>query len=532
MAEPSGKEGVFWVQGGMKAAAPASSPAARPAPFEWPRAIFPFLVVVVMGGFALGASVRGSSGLLDAFRPPLEIRSDPPGATVFIDGRLAGATPLRITSMKPGEYAVRLERDGCQPVIRKVRMEGRLVEIDETLPEVATGRLQVVIEPEGAEVLLDGELVGHTPLHHEKIPVGQHELVVRKTNFENFVQTVNVQAGELVEYKGFELRDKILVMLRRNIESEPQRVGHYVDLGHYLFVNDELEESAKAYAKALSVAASPLKLPEEMPQPEKDLEYRLRSEDTQRMNDEMRKKENWPGKDVALFKAKIEEAQDQVAREHIDSWGWVKQAGDVFMRRQKYERAEDLYVRHLAALPKEGDTSGPLLGLIVLRLRMHNLSSAKESFAALLASCAKRPDILRSAGREVFGQQGNFRDLERAEVLGMAEKLTRTAYEGCPKGDLKALCASELGQTLRTMDRFEAALPYFKEAIEVNDEPTRQQRQLDLAGCLLRAQNLPEARALYEALQKSAAENIRRAAEQGLKSVEAREAKLQKTPKK
>lgn len=529
MSDSTGEAGVFYVSSGVKAATPAP---ARSSSFEWPRAIFPVLVMLVMAGFVLGGAVRGQSGLMDAFRPPLEIRSEPAGATVFIDGRLAGATPLRLLALEPGEYCVRLERAGCQPVIKKVRMEGRLVELHENMPEIATGRLQVVIEPEGAEVLLDGELVGHTPLHHEKIPVGQHELVVRKTNFENFVQTINVQSGELVEYKGFELRDKILVMLRRNIESEPQRVSHYVDLGHYLFVNDELEESAKAYANALSVAATPLKLPDDMPQPEKDLEYRLRSEDTQRMNDEMRKKENWPGKDVALFKAKIEEAQDQVAREHIDSWGWVKQAGEAFVRRQKFERAEDLYVRHLAALPKDGDASGPLGGLIVIRLRMHNLSSARESFHALLVACAKRSDVLRAAGREVYNQQSSFRDLERMEVLGMAEKLTRTAYEASPKGDLKGLCASELGQTLRQMDRFEESLPFLKEAAEsTKDEPTKHQRQLDLAGALLRAQNLPEARTLYEELQKSGTEQVRRTAEQGLKSVEAREAKLQKTKK-
>jgi len=42
----------------------------------------------------------------------LGVDSRPSGAKVFVDGKLAGTTPLSLTTLAPGEYAVRLERDG------------------------------------------------------------------------------------------------------------------------------------------------------------------------------------------------------------------------------------------------------------------------------------------------------------------------------------------------------------------------------------------------------------------------------------
>ncbi|MBI3832307.1 MAG: PEGA domain-containing protein [Planctomycetes bacterium] len=528
---------TFWLSSGQKSVQASAKPPSASSlgtAAAWPRIFFPVLLLLVMGGFLVGASARGRIDLFTAFRPDLKVTTEPvKGASVFVNGHLAGATPVKITGLPAGEYVVRIERDGYQTAVRRVNLEGRGAEVNETLAELPSGKLRVQIEPTGAEVLLDGELVGHTPLSLDKVTSGQHELVVRKTNFDAFVQTITVSPGEPVEYKDFELRDKILVMLRRNIEAEPQRVSHYVDLGHYLFVTDDLEESAKTYAKALSVAAEPLKLADDVPAPERDLEFRLRSEDTQRMNDEIRKKENWPGKDVALFKAKIEEAQDQVAREHIDNWGWVKQAGDGFLRRQKYERAEDLYVRHLDAVAKGGDRATPLQELLSIRLRMHNLSGARDTFAKYLEASVKRPDLMRQCAHDVFVQHGAFRDAERTEVLSMAEKLSRTAYNDCPKGDLKSLCAFELAQTLKTLDRFDAAAPLFKEAADTAaDEPTKEQRLLDQAACLLRIPDLAQARAVYEALAKSPRENIRNAAAQGIKTIEAREAKAAKTPTK
>src|SRR4029077_2703342 len=42
----------------------------------------------------------------------LVVDSRPPGAKVFIDGRLAGTTPISLRSLNAGEHAIRLEAEG------------------------------------------------------------------------------------------------------------------------------------------------------------------------------------------------------------------------------------------------------------------------------------------------------------------------------------------------------------------------------------------------------------------------------------
>ena len=48
--------------------------------------------------------------------------SRPQGATVFIDGKLAGATPLSVPAVPAGDHAVRLEREGYRRWTSSVRI--------------------------------------------------------------------------------------------------------------------------------------------------------------------------------------------------------------------------------------------------------------------------------------------------------------------------------------------------------------------------------------------------------------------------
>jgi hypothetical protein len=46
--------------------------------------------------------------------------SEPPGAQIYIDERSAGKTPFLDSIIKPGEYSVRVETLGFEPVERKI----------------------------------------------------------------------------------------------------------------------------------------------------------------------------------------------------------------------------------------------------------------------------------------------------------------------------------------------------------------------------------------------------------------------------
>lgn len=64
-----------------------------------------------------------------------------------------------------------------------------------SMPAVG-GSLQVISEPSGADVLLDGEPAGTTPVTRSNIPTGQHRVEVQLEGYQPFSQTVTVNEKE------------------------------------------------------------------------------------------------------------------------------------------------------------------------------------------------------------------------------------------------------------------------------------------------------------------------------------------------
>jgi hypothetical protein len=52
----------------------------------------------------------------------LVVDSRPSGANVYVDGKLAGTTPLTVADMRAGEHAIRIERDGYRRWTSSVRI--------------------------------------------------------------------------------------------------------------------------------------------------------------------------------------------------------------------------------------------------------------------------------------------------------------------------------------------------------------------------------------------------------------------------
>lgn len=65
--------------------------------------------------------------------------------------------------------------------------------------EARVGRLKVDVDPAGAEVLLDGEVIGKAPLtEHIYVEPGSHEVTARKDGFVSSSSMVNAAVGQLV----------------------------------------------------------------------------------------------------------------------------------------------------------------------------------------------------------------------------------------------------------------------------------------------------------------------------------------------
>ena len=463
------------------------------------------------------------------FRTRLTVRTSPPGCSVFVNGRVAGGTPVSLSGMGIGKYCVRLEKEGYDSVVRVVSVPRKGLVLEEKLAPCGTGTLIVQLKPRGAEVLLDGELLGHTPLEKTGVPAGLHELVVRKTNHKAYIQQIEIQAGKPLVYKDFGLEDIILTMLRANVAREKQSVRQYMDLGHYLFVNDELDEAAEVYVQAQQVAASPLEFGAEISEAEKSLEYRLRAEDANRLVEEIKRKRVWPNKDLAKFRRIVDQGQEQATEKYVTEWVAVRELVMSLIQDQKYPRAEALLLRHIAAvskLPKLPQVNLPqaYIELLLVRLRMHNLQGARETKPRFLELYGTDTACLRQAANGIYNTASRgYEGQERTEVLGMAEQMLTQAVlfsrPGHGEPEMHALCKFELANVLCLQGRAEKAAPLYREAIAgTKDESTKELRTQNLVACLktLDPKSLGEVRALLAYLSKSPRADVAKKAQEEL----------------
>ena len=92
----------------------------------------------------------------------LKVQSTIPNAEVFLDGSSLGRAPVDRADLDPGKHYVSVHRDGYSDFKREIVLqENQAVTLVADLS--ASGSLRILSTPEGAEVRLDGELIGRTP---------------------------------------------------------------------------------------------------------------------------------------------------------------------------------------------------------------------------------------------------------------------------------------------------------------------------------------------------------------------------------
>ncbi len=123
----------------------------------------------------------------------LAIRSTPKGAGVLVDGLWRGRTPITVRGLTVGTHAVRVVEDGYVAETRRVAVDARAAGTTVSFqlarvrgperpaaatsrPGAKTGVLRVESRPSGAAVLIDGRVVGTTPLQISDLEPGQHQV--------------------------------------------------------------------------------------------------------------------------------------------------------------------------------------------------------------------------------------------------------------------------------------------------------------------------------------------------------------------
>lgn len=126
----------------------------------------------------------------------MELSSVPDGASVMIEEKYRGKTPLTISDLSPGTYAVTFSQFGYQKFIAQVPVEaGKISEVTATLwPD--SGSLMINSVPSGASVLVDGTIPGITPFTTGNLSMGNHTVAVSLAGYISLQQTVTVIPGQ------------------------------------------------------------------------------------------------------------------------------------------------------------------------------------------------------------------------------------------------------------------------------------------------------------------------------------------------
>jgi tetratricopeptide (TPR) repeat protein len=472
----------------------------------------------------------------------LSVETQPAGASLLLNGRLAGSTPILVSALTPGPYAVRLERDGCQPLSFRVDLGSDGATLVRKLEPLPTGALVVDVQPRGAEVLLDGELLGYSPLKLDRLTAGTYDLLIRRTNYKTYAARTEIVPGKTQTYAGFDLGDRVLEMLEGTQHAEPQRVSHYIDLGHYYFVNDNLEKSVDAYARGMEADRLPLNFDgpgypgrEHMTDAERAFEVQMKRKDGERLLKEIDKHRRWPGKDRDFgreFSRKIDQAMEQ-ANVANPSWEWASRAADISLGNGNLDKAERIYSDFINAEARASqpakdngnaaDAPKAYAALMELYISKKDMLKLAETFEAFYKANASNAAALRVCGAALLKHplEGIANKPDRMRVLELAERALSRGVEITYDKDVKSQAQAELGMALLKMSRFEEAVKQFQAALDATeDETVREDRTLSLASALRGAGRLDDARAICEKLSGSANAKIRRRAEAELQTIQ------------
>ncbi|MCD6197260.1 MAG: PEGA domain-containing protein [Deltaproteobacteria bacterium] len=196
---------------------------------------------------------------LESLCGSLVVKSTPGGATVFVDGKEKGVTPLNLENVEKGLHIVKVTKNCFSVVEKKIDITAsKKTDIDVHL-ESLCGSLVVKSTPGGATVFVDGKEKGVTPLRLDNIRKSNLNIKLIKKGFETESKIITVKPSEKTNFS-VKLRQPIVSSDGRFVDHRNgtvtdtktglmwTREDSYVHLGRYLNW-----EQSRSYVNKLSM---------------------------------------------------------------------------------------------------------------------------------------------------------------------------------------------------------------------------------------------------------------------------------------
>ncbi len=133
----------------------------------------------------------------------IAITSIPSGAEVYIDGWQNGTAPTIISEILPGNHQVTLSYKGYDNWSHIVSVgSGRMSAINAELvvTKEITGSLAVITDPSGAEIFIDGDFKGVSPVTLSGLSPGTHTVLLTLKEYANTTTNISITAGQTQKY--------------------------------------------------------------------------------------------------------------------------------------------------------------------------------------------------------------------------------------------------------------------------------------------------------------------------------------------
>ena len=166
-----------------------------------------------------GAGAADRPAAASAATGRLVVRSIPSRAAVTVNGEWRGRTPLTVT-LPLGRHEVRVVEQGYAVAREEVMLSAgtptrslsvrlqrnaaapRAPERPSAQPTAYTGSIYVDSRPRGARVLLDGKMVGVTPLRIPDVRIGSHVIRLQLQDHRDWTASTRVVAGQEARVTG------------------------------------------------------------------------------------------------------------------------------------------------------------------------------------------------------------------------------------------------------------------------------------------------------------------------------------------
>lgn len=126
----------------------------------------------------------------------VQISASPDSVSVFLDNEKVGVAPLTLDAVSAGRHSLRFEKPGFATAYRVFQVDvGQKLEMSASLSGEGGG-LKVKTRVPGADVYLEGNLLGKTPFSIERqIQPGQYSLRITQQGFADHIQPVIIEPG-------------------------------------------------------------------------------------------------------------------------------------------------------------------------------------------------------------------------------------------------------------------------------------------------------------------------------------------------